>query len=317
MFNSIHEMGVDGNAFSVSYIILTTLTTVVHGIGILLLVKIKSNLPNQRIIVINLALSELLFCLLQALIYLLKIADRKWRHWDKPDQQIMSIYVLHMYSAMAFNMATRLFLIYIINDRFMSILLHMKYIIWFPKHQVLKIVIMIWLLALMYGTVLCSLAVGTKYLTILNAWTVHNFANVLLDSIIVVSGIGTYIYFYKKVRAIAKSTKAVPNDATHVQTTSSYTHKFILPFLIVLTYIIFNISATIIYQIRLPMKSLGNRQQNLLKQFARILVITGFLSDSLLYIFVQKQIRRFVCRISPTNLQGAVIGNPEVDEARP
>ena len=303
-------MGKDGSAFNVGYIILATLTTILHGIGILLLVKVRSNLANQRIIVINLALSELLFCLPQAVLYLLKIVDTKWEDWDKPGQQIIGIYVAHMYSTIAFNMVTRLLMIYIIHDRFMSIILHMKYIIWFPVHRVIKIIIVIWLLGLFYGTIICSLAVGTKYLIIPTAWTIHNSASIVLDGFIIVSAMGTYIYFYKKVCEIAKSAKSIPNGATPRQTTSSYTRKFISPFLIVLTYIIFNISAMIIYEIY------TTNQQNLLKQIARILVITGFMSNSLLYIFIQKKIRRFVCRISPTILQSSTIRNAEVDDER-
>ena len=71
MINLIHEMGNDGSAFNVGYIILATLTTILHGIGILLLVKVRSNLASQRVIVINLAQP-------QAMHYSLKIVDRKW-----------------------------------------------------------------------------------------------------------------------------------------------------------------------------------------------------------------------------------------------
>ena len=39
-----------------------SLVVIIHGVGLFLLYKAKKSLPNQRLLTINLAISEMLFC---------------------------------------------------------------------------------------------------------------------------------------------------------------------------------------------------------------------------------------------------------------
>ena len=78
--------------------------------------------------------------------------------------------------------------------------------------------------------------------------------------------------------------------------------KFLLPFLLVITYILFNISAVIIYQKR----SINGRSEShdkILDEVASVLLLVGFINDGTLYIFMQKQNRQFLKKLLPFCLQ--------------
>ena len=289
--------------------------------------KVKSDLPNQTVILTSLALSELLFSISKAVFELLKLEYTGWRYWEAND--IRSI--LYFCFLTVSRIANRLAMLYVICDRYLAILMHLRYEIFFPKTRVLKIVTLLWLVSTLYTAALVILTFIKKYLTSESAWNNMVYTGLTLDAIIVVLSIGTYVYFYIKVRAAVKSDAEKPRakqkrpesecDKTTKSTTEapkisptlngrSYKRKFLLPFLVVITYILFNISSMIAFQVR----SINGRSEphdRVLAQVGSVLMLVGYINDAVLYIFVQKNIRHFVFSLLPVCIQGQFMGNRE------
>ena len=106
-------------------------------------------------------------------------------------------------------------------------------------------------------------------------------ANVLLfgDIMIISSAIVTYVHLYLRVRNINESTNS--RGSTGVKTLFN---NFGVPCLMVLTYILFNISATVMRVFREY-------------DIPYVLDIIGFLSDSLIYVFLQKRMRHMLKKL--------------------
>ena len=121
----------------------------------------------------------------------------------------------------------------------------------------------------------------------------------------------------KKSQQELESHKLNQNHIEELRVTTSpksntYHRKFLLPFLLVTTYILFNISAVIIYQVR----SINGRREShdkILHKVASVLLIVGFINDATLYIFMQKQSRQFLSKLMPACMQ-VVIENSKNNE---
>ena len=300
-------------SFVIGYVCLAPLASFLHFLGIIILAKVKSELPNQKIILVNLALSELMFCLSKAIFNFLDLGDMV-REWDGPTRLILQFCFLTIS-----RMANRLMMLYLIADRFIAILLHMKYKIFFPKQRVIKITTLLWLISILHTTVFGILTFSKNYLSSKVAWNIFIYTGLALDGLILASAISTCTYFYEKVLTVAKSHRfqmakqgqqvlelhALNTNKLRATTRSASKtchRKFPLPFLLVITYILFNISAVIIYQVR----SINGRSEShdkILDKVASVLLLVGFNNDATLYIFMQKQNRQFLKKLMPFCLQ--------------
>ena len=314
--SSIYSSISSNQDFAICYIFLAFLTSLLHIIGIVLLVKVKSDLPNQRIILVSLAFSELLFCLPYATLQTLAFENTGWGKWENYP---MALQIINYSAIMTARIANRLMMIYFISDRYLAILLHMKYKIIFTKQRVVKLVALLWLICIIHTLIYGFLTFKTRHLTGNETWSIITFTGLTLDVIIVLSGFGTYIYFFMKVFKTVKSDvkrkdaiKKHKDSESGISDTNargvtgssqrpntrSYRRKFLVPILIVLTYILFNISAVIMYQVRLQ-GGTADPHDNLLRKVAGILVLIGFMNDAILYIFVQRNIRNYLYNLLP------------------
>ena len=113
-------------------------------------------------------------------------------------------------------------------------------------------------------------------------YSVHNYTLLVLDAIFVIASICTYSYFYRLVKRIKQS------SPRRLATKNS---KFIIPFLIVLSYLLFNVTSTILFQVWRHIRPLGPAEPSYLLTMARVLTLLGFTCDSILHIFSQRRIR--------------------------
>ena len=267
--------------YSISYFTLTLITFVCHSIGLVVLMRVKSAAVNQRIIIINLALTEILFCANQLAYYAAKnIFHRPSIPLVKVNQTVRPI----------FHTANKLVMIHLTLDRFADIYLSLKYALYFSRKQVIKILGAIWIASIAYGVILgIIMEVFTphgEYPTI--NYKVNFFVSVVLDIFITLSAVCTYSYLFHKVRNI------MTRDITLNNTKNRSTHpriKFLIPLLMIATYLAFNVTGTFIQTVA---EKKGERERILLIHIAWFMIGFGYLTDAALYVFLQKDVRSFI-----------------------
>ena len=279
--------------FGILYISICLLTAILHLIGLVLLCKIPSRIANQRLITTHLVISELFFCTTEAVLYFFKMFDVEWKNWDETQIESLWLYITHFGSTTLFVTANKLFMFHIILDRFFDIALHLKYPLYFQRKKVVRIILCWWISCSCYCMVMVVLVMHPSILDFPAAWTIHNFVSMIIDSSIALAAVGTYLYFYRKVKAMTKQDKARINIDLSKQS-FAFGRKFLIPFLMIFSYLVFNISATIIYQVRMIDRSMSSSLNHLCLQTARILAVFGFLSDAVLYVFMQRNIRSVI-----------------------
>ena len=102
------------------------------------------------------------------------------------------------------------------------------------------------------------------------------------DVVIVISAVTTYIYLFLKIRILGRS---LTNDATRPSISAVWL-KLKIPTLMILTFIVFNVSASI-------MASFFKTDDTFDVAFY-LLEILGWISDAIIYTFLQKSVRELL-----------------------
>ena len=97
------------------FIAMYSSVAIIHLIGILLLCKAKHSLPNQRLLTMNLAIAEMVTCLITAVFYAVL-----------PSYDQIEYKVVLLFLAIAF-VEVRLTMLHIIFDRFLEIYTNNRY----------------------------------------------------------------------------------------------------------------------------------------------------------------------------------------------
>ena len=249
------------------------LVTLVHACGFVLLYRIKFNPVNQRTILLNLAFSELGIGLTLTVVYLFVLT--------KNCNQ--DCYLTDIFFAQLFTVTNKLVVIYLICDRVLEVQLNIKYPLYFSASNVQKIIMTLWFITGGYSLTLVML-VKLKWSTNKTIETVMTSVMVAEDTIIIVTSVITYIILYQKVRNITSEEqreKTVQHDSRKMKSS-----KFMLPSLIITSYIIFNLAGDIMFFYNLTLK-----KDDRLNAVTRLFWILGWLADGVLYVFLQKSIR--------------------------
>lgn len=282
-------------SWSIFFIMGTSMTltaAVLHILGLIVLFYIKSPISNQNqiTIMINLALTEFIFCLNLGILFMFKILNTDFFKGSVLETLNLSVEMFSFTS-------NKLVMLVIITDRFFDIYLNIKYAVYFTRKRIKYTLFIIWFICALYAAGQ-GVFVHTNCYTSRGAWTIQNYISFPLDAIILLSAILTYIYFYMKVNAILQSLAAVknlrsPQNMEDTQTTTRLGMKFLLPFLIIFTYLLCNVTATALFIIRRNYY-LGTRHSSVLLQVAWTAEVIGFLSDAVLYVFLQRNVRLFI-----------------------
>ena len=254
---------------------------VIHLLGLLLMSRVKFKPLNQRILIIHLAFVELLFNLYQLHVYIFWMKYR----WD-PDS---TSGLVDRFFFLFLATANKLIMIYLICDRLLDIHLHLRYPIYFTEQRVKNINIVIWLFSAMYAlimTVLIKVKIGGGTLLL-----VCYLFYLGKDLVIVISALVTYGYLYMKVRHF----RAIDNSHRNLEMKSkirvSNRSKFLLPCLIIATYLVFNITAIVMYLYKTHLLQKG-LAKSLVSEISHWFWIFGHISDGVLYIFLQKDVKK-------------------------
>ena len=255
------------------------LLSLLNVAALLLMYKTKWDLPNQYRLTMNLAVTEMCCCCYMAIRFSILLAENWREDWSKVDTFVSGLF----YAEHRFN------LLHIIADRFMEIYTNVKYPLYMSTKKLTRIIGSLWLLAFSFALTCLILRLTGQPNTSLRI-TVFTISG--LDVLIFLFAVGTYTYFYLKVRRIKISARR--NDGSPQQELSLVWKKFKLPCYIALTYVLFNLTSTLTIAKAYYQK---HQKRNLdeysrLMYIAVILDLVGFLSDTLIYLFLNKNVRK-------------------------
>ena len=134
-------------------------------------------------------------------------------------------------------------------------------------------------------------------------WRFQILLCLVLDILILISAIGTYLYFFTTVRKIKRMVENATGQP-HESSVELLMKNFKLPCYIVMTYIIFNLSSTVILASAAHTKIKARWQ--LLINISQFLVIWGFASDVCIYVFADRKVRKLLAsKFKRSNVQGS------------
>ena len=121
-------------------------------------------------------------------------------------------------------------------------------------------------------------------------WLVHMFL-VVSDSTIVISASITYIFLYMKVRHFCAIDNSQRKAGKSSKINVSKKAKFLLPCLMIATYLVFNITANVMFLHKILFMKNGH-SKTVVSEILHWFWILGHFSDGLLYIFLQKDVKK-------------------------
>ena len=266
------------SSFYDPYIASYSTVAIIHFFGLLLLCKSKSSLRNQRLLIKNLAVVEMLFCLSMVIFCYFQI--------NKSSGMILKC--LYAFFSALFFIEIRLTMLHIIFDRFLEIFTNIKYPLYMNHKKMMSLLAMHWFGSAVYAIIS---SVVRLFGIFQGQWPVQIFFCLILDIIILISAITTYLYFYTKVHQIQRLETSIldpPEDSVM----TFLIGKFKQPCYIVLSYIFFNLTSTVMLTCSLYVHS--RRQYEILQHFSHVPIIVGCISDASIYVFANRNVRKLL-----------------------
>ena len=174
--------------------------------------------------------------------------------------------------------------------------MNMKYQLYMSTKKLTRMMIFLWVVAFSFALICLMVRLLNHRNTSLHLllYTISG-----LDVIIFVLAVITYAYFYLKVKRIKRSAR--DNDRLPQQELSLAWKKFRLPCYISITYIAFNLTAALVIAKAYNHKHDENdhKEYKKLMYIAVVLDLTGFFSDNIIYLFMNKNVRQLLttCRL--------------------
>ena len=252
-----------------------------HLVGLLLLYRVKFQPVNQRIVIIHLAVTELCTNISQTIVYTLLMTGRCER------KSVCDYVDRFIYSFVAGT--TKLIMIYITCDRLLEIVMHLRYPIYFTKERVKKIILFLWTFSGIFAfiTVLIYMFnIATLKLT----GTIRYSILITKDFVIFITAFMTYSFLYLKVKRFHALDQS--QMRTRKCSKTSQNSKFLLPCLVIATYLMFNTTGDVLIIYNRYFADEGQTYtKSIISEVAHWLWILGWISDGILYIFMQKSIK--------------------------
>ena len=262
-------------SWDVTYTILLVLGFALHVLGSYIMVRCKAQPTNQRIMILNLAAAEILFCSIQIVLIIVP-CDYQFK---KP------VSTINIFASDVCLNVFKLLIFFLVFDRLAAIRLHMKYETTVTRKVIHSVTACSWLVGLMIAVVhvfLRELSYNAYKLA-----TIWACLSITGNILIFINTCSTFIYLYIKVRRIKKYDKNMTSVVKKYRERCSC-HKFLLPVVMAVTYFLFDVTRDAI--------DLGHiiyrNKSLLLKILSEFTFVIGICSDALVYIFFQKQVRR-------------------------
>ena len=210
--------------------ILFSLGALLHGLGFTILYRSNMQLRNQRLILMNLSFAQFSFSInrLTSAICIDRYQQEKCRY-------------ITSFSDCIFAMSYKFFMLHLIIDKTCHVYFHLRYPTIFTQRVLKSLLCSVWFLntLLGFGAVLLEIAdaisFGSIYLFLLKLY-------LSADLLILITTILSFMYLVNKVRNIIRK----DHEKSHrVSMRGQMKHSLILPVLMTSTYIIFNLTASV------------------------------------------------------------------------
>ena len=168
----------------------------------------------------------------------------------------------------------------------LSISLHMRYIVIFTHRRVKLLLVILWTSC---AVLAAFFVIMTRFLW---GWPLANLYALCFffstDVLFLIVAIATYAYLYVKVKEISKKDRINQRNKSRYEIVK----KFVLPCALIATYLVFGVTSSFMFMLahykHIPMKVAG--------EAGNLLMACGIISDGLIYICLQKDVRHHICR---------------------
>ena len=256
-------------AFSYTATVLFVVACILHVAGLILLTKVKPKPDNQRMILMNLAVVEILYAFSLIIYTTQRSTAESWQMTF--DFSWISIFAVF-----------QLLMLYIVTDKTATIYLHMRYPVIFTRQKVRVILVLFWIFGASIGMVatLVQIFTSIERTQVIMVWT---YSYLAMDILIIFVFVSQFTYFFRKVKYIQRcNNKTLANvvNKPFVRTVP----RFMLPGVIVGTYVLFCLTSTILRLLNFD-------------RIATFLECACMISDALTYILFKKHIRKYLRNI--------------------
>ena len=249
-----------------------------HAIGLIVLSKVRvgATYENQKLILQNLAVVELLLSISMLVARIVQL-----------NVLYEGTVKLIMYTVTGFPyLALPSLLMYMLLDRIFAVYFHVRYLVIFTRKLVKIILTTIWILA---ATITLLATLSAEIYSSVNQVTRRlEIYNLTGDLLIFMFFVVHFSYLAYKVKQIKDRDRKLCILKT-VKKKSSYGNKHLTPMLMILTYVMFKMSGQVI----LTITEIQKRGIEF-RQIGALLNSINIITDGFIYIFLQKNYRRYL-----------------------
>ena len=257
-----------------------SLNVFLHSLGYFLLCKTYkwSQVTTQQLILFNLSVAEGLFSLLalveELLDYFLPL-DVTWS-WA----YFRSIFVM-LHFVIYFTM------LFMTLDRLSAVALSFKYQLYWRVGRTKKVLATIWFVGFMLGVCTCVILImrSIDIQIIIVLFTAFRYCQFVSSTVFVVTALSTYAVIFWKYRKSRNELRSSGSSNENGQQNSRL--RFRIPALIIFTFVLFDSFPLCIWVI-----SYSSFTSWSLLDVSRILYALGYMADALIYIFLQREVRK-------------------------
>ena len=276
---------------SVVEFILCVINTILHssGVGLIHSLERKRSINDdvtQMILVINLSISELIISAVEIVQLLFE--------WFCGEGKMISD-ILTAIELTGITWPFFLFMIMITVDRFFHFYLNLHYKNFFNKQRVVKMCWMVWMTSL--GG--CSIMVSVYYIYRFDYKLIYySYLFPLIEGFFVLCASFTYgyiIWVFKKNQRNNLSTRQRSSSISKIRVTNKRRKpKLYIPTLLILSFVSFVIIPDVTFMIILNNKKMTRKVEVTIW----IMFMVSFLSDGIIYVFMQKTVRDEFWKVS-------------------
>ena len=280
-------------AVDIILLFLCIINIFLHILGIYLLTSIKKINKNtvQHLVIVNLSISEVCICVIR----LVNIVTRLGLDWCDYDKRIIGE-ADHYFQTIIFTLLsfTYYFSILLITvDRLLACCLTVRYPIYLDVHKAKRVLIGISVIGvLIYVTTEVSYQITGNELTD----SIYLYFYIPFDGIFVITAVFTYsVMFHRYKESVKRRSRIRSISITRIKRISTFQifhkSKFYVSALLVLTFVMFNVTADLIYLFAVKVMRV---RSEIIVNAIRISYMVSFLADGLVYIFLQPFVRRLL-----------------------
>ena len=273
--------------FLILEITLFSVTALVHILGIYVLIKHSRLIArNQRTYLLSLSASEMSLSIghiMLNIVYLVCSSHLPKSIW------VAVIEIIYYDGVWIVNLTT---MIMLTLDRFAEVLLNLKYELYITRRKTLVVVGSIWLFGILTTVtfIILHFIYNIHYFNIS-----YRYIYPILDTVVVSNAIMVYSYIYIKRFNINK--QILPSDQDYALPSNSVgkqrkKRKFFVPFLILITFVLFVYIPDLIYFTNISLRN----EDDWFTRVSTVLYSINMLLDAVIYIFLQRGVRKFIVR---------------------